>query len=114
MQRFGNRLEKESGHPGEVCLGVLDGDTQDEKFEVVLCPQKSGRATVELRRVCWGEGVGWYVQRTMPLPGELTGLRALLRRAQRLGSSAGHGTRKGAGAKVFRLPYPDADVRRPS
>jgi hypothetical protein len=113
MHRFGDRLEKRSEHPGEICLGVLDGEAENEKFEIVVCPRESSRASIELRLVYWGEGVGWYVQRTMPLPADLAGLRALLRRAQRLASGNGAYRQRAAGSRLLTLP-PPAGKRQPT
>ena len=67
-----------------ICLGVLDGRQRDEKLELLVRTTAAGAAEVELRLLAWGEGIGWYPQRTLPLPWDLALLRALLRRAERL------------------------------
>jgi hypothetical protein len=108
MRRFSDKLENQSERIGEMCLGVLDGETQDEKFEVVLRRQEQRPPSIELRLVRWGEGVGWYVQRTTPLPADLCGLRGLLRRAQRIHASESPQARPQANARgrVIALPRP--------
>ena len=86
----------------EVCLGVIDGRHEGEKLELVCRDREPGTVEVELRLLAWGEGIGWYVQRTLPLPPELAGLRVLLRRAERLARGRGAGSE--AGARI--LPFP--------
>jgi hypothetical protein len=77
--------------PREFSLGVVEGGGSGEWLEVVCREQESRTVDVELRLLVWGKGVGWYSQRTLPLPRNLTQLRALLRRAERQsqGSKAG-------------------------
>lgn len=86
----------------EFCLGVIDGRQVGEKLELICRENESGSAEVELRLLAWGEGIGWYAQRTLPLPPELAGLRVLLRRAERLTRARGIGSE--AGARI--LPFP--------
>ena len=69
--------------PREFSLGILDGRRQAEKIELV-CQETDSGPEVQLRLLAWGEGIGWYSQRTLPLPSDLAGLRALLRRAEHL------------------------------
>jgi hypothetical protein len=106
MHRFSDKLAEESGSLGEICVGVLDGEARDEKFEVVVRHPGSARASVELRLVRWGEGLGWYAQRTMTLPPDLAGLRALLRRAQRLRSGDSAVKQRRAVGRLLALPNP--------
>jgi len=88
--------------PREFCLGVIDGRQEGEKLELACRETQSGTLEVELRLLAWGEGIGWYPQRTLPLPPELAHLRALLRRAERL-----TGRQRGAGEVGARvLPFP--------
>ncbi len=68
----------------EITLGVLDGCGPDEKLEVRARESQSGRLELELRALAWGEGIGWYPQRTIPLPGDLRQLSAVLHWAARL------------------------------
>jgi hypothetical protein len=69
--------------PREFSLGVIQGRGEGEKLEVVCHAHGSRIVDVELRLLAWGEGIGWYAQRTLPLPRDLAQLRALLRRAER-------------------------------
>lgn len=39
-------------------------------LEVALKTDPEGRRTLELRRLLWGEGVGWYSQQTLSLETE--------------------------------------------
>ena len=86
---------------GAICLGVLDGRQRDEKLELLVRTTAAGAAEVELRLLAWGEGIGWYPQRTLPLPGDLALLRALLRRAERLSRRGAHAA---GSARVVPLP----------
>ncbi len=67
----------------ETCLGVIDGRRDDEKLELACRESDTGALELELRLVSWGEGIGWYPQRTLALPPDLAGLRLLLRRGER-------------------------------
>ncbi|GEM_PF-1845066 len=93
----------------EQCIGVLDGRTSDEKLEVVQRDLGEGRLEVELRIVRWGEGVGWYVQRTLPIVSDITLLCALLRRAKRINQRLSSRAGTGADAKVTVLPRRKVD-----
>lgn len=86
----------------EVCLGVIDGRQEGEKLELACRENEFGTVEVELRLLAWGEGIGWYCQRTLPLPGNLAGLRVLLRRAERLGR--GRSAERRAGGRVLSFP----------
>jgi hypothetical protein len=69
---------------GETSVGVVQGPEETQKLEVVCRITGPGEPEVELRLLAWGEGVGWYRQRTLPLPADLSALLCLLRRAKRL------------------------------
>jgi hypothetical protein len=52
--------------PDEKILTTIVGD-QGSCLEVALGSDSQGKHTVELRRLSWGEGVGWYSQQTLRL-----------------------------------------------
>lgn len=100
--------------PRELSLGVIDGRTPDEKLEVVYREGPDGAPEVALRQLAWGAGLGWYPQRTVPLPADLRALRALLRRAER---RAARGRAHPAAARRTVVPLPDrapAALARPA
>jgi hypothetical protein len=68
--------------PREVTLGVVDGRRDTEKLELVCVEAEAGRGHVELRLLAWSESLGWYRQRTLPVPADPAPLRSLLRRAE--------------------------------
>jgi hypothetical protein len=95
----------------EVALGVVDGRRDTEKLELVCVEGDSGRGEVELRLLAWSEGIGWYRQRTLPLPADSAQLRILLRRAER--RSASRARCAGDPAKI--VPFPaGASFKRPA
>jgi len=88
--------------PREVCLGVVDGEQEDQKLELRCRETETGTVEVELRLLAWGEGIGWYSQRSLPLPADLAGLRVLLRRAER--HTRARGSERQAGARIVAFP----------
>lgn len=94
----------------EQCLGVIDGRHEGEKLELIYRENESGAGEVQLRLLAWGEGIGWYCQRTLPLPRDLACLRVLLRRAERF--TRGRSARTEAGARI--LPLPRVGTWRPA
>ncbi len=92
-------------------VGVLDGRHGDEKLELLVRETAAGAVEIELRLLAWGKGIGWYPQRTLPLPADLVLLRALLRRAESLSR---RGTRQDRGTRIVALPaHSPADQARP-
>lgn len=89
----------------ERTLGVTGGRAPAEKLELICRESASGTVEIELRLLAWGEGVGWYPQRTLPLPGNLAQLRTLLRRAEAVSR---RGAARGTGARLLHFPLPDA------
>ena len=89
----------------ERTLGVMDGRELGEKLELVCRETGSGAVEVELRLLAWGEGVGWYPQRTLPLPRDLAQLHALLRRAEAV---TGRAASRETSSNVLRFPLPRA------
>lgn len=96
----------------EMSLGVVDGRGRAEKLEVICRQQPSGAVELELRLLAWGEGVGWYSQRTIPLPSDPRDLRALLRRAERVSRKAGNV--HAAAPNVVRFPGRRTELARPA
>lgn len=73
-------------------LTILPGQTSDQRVAVLLV--QGEQHGLELQHQSWGEGVGWYVQSTVPLDSEQTAqLRQLLRGSaeprRRTGAAAG-------------------------
>jgi hypothetical protein len=51
----------------EKILTTIAGANLTSRLEVALCLDSQGSRTVELRRLSWGDGVGWYCQQTLRL-----------------------------------------------
>lgn len=51
----------------EKVLTTIVGANKTSRLEVTLGPNAQGGRTVELRRLSWGDGVGWYCQQTLRL-----------------------------------------------
>lgn len=49
----------------ERVIGVIDGKDETEKVEVLLDCEEKETAQIHLRLLSWGEGVGWYPQKTI-------------------------------------------------
>jgi hypothetical protein len=65
---------------GEKVLTTLGNRELDSVLEVALCTDATGGPHVELRRLSWGEGVGWYRQQTLQITvAEAEGLLLALR-----------------------------------
>jgi hypothetical protein len=71
----------------ECALGSLEGDHSDEKIEVVLI-EEAGRSGVEMRRMIWGKGIGWYPQKRFFVPmDQIKTIQHLLHQAEPLSRS---------------------------
>jgi len=80
-------------------LAQLDGESTKEKIELVLRHTGERGPALEVRSLRWGQGVGWYTQKTIVLdPGQVMRLASLLRRAALTGQ-----TRTG-GRKILTFP----------
>jgi hypothetical protein len=80
-------------------LGQLEGENEQEKVELVLHHTAEGSATLEVRSLRWGPGIGWYVQKTIALdPAQVHRLDHLLRRSSIVRR------KQGTGGKV--IPFP--------
>lgn len=51
----------------EKALTTIVGENLTSRLDVSLQTDSQGRKTVELRRLSWGDGVGWYGQQTLCL-----------------------------------------------
>lgn len=51
----------------ETTLATIAGANPDTLLEVTLRPGHADEQYLELRRLSWGEGVGWYRQQTLRL-----------------------------------------------
>ena len=62
-------------------LAQLDGESTKEKIELVLRHTGERGPGLEVRSLRWGQGIGWYTQKTIVLdPGQVRRLASLLRR----------------------------------
>lgn len=50
----------------QVFLGELDSENHEEKIELVLHRGDQG-SNLQVRSLRWGEGIGWFVQKTITL-----------------------------------------------
>lgn len=96
----------------ELSLGIVGGRSAGEKLEVVYRETETGAVEIDVRLLAWGEGIGWYPQRTLPLTAHLGPLRALLRRAEGLARSGGR--RRGTATVVAFPGGAPADLARPA
>lgn len=46
-------------------LARLEGDNVEERIEVIA--RNESAPVLEIRSLRWGRGIGWYVQKTIPL-----------------------------------------------
>jgi hypothetical protein len=51
----------------EEILTTITSANPDSVLEIALSTASGGRQKIELRRLSWGEGVGWYRQQTLQL-----------------------------------------------
>jgi hypothetical protein len=64
----------------EHTLKTIAGENPDVRLDVVVGADTDGTPLVELRRLSWGKGVGWYRQHTLQLdPSEAAALLQTLR-----------------------------------
>lgn len=67
----------------EQVIGVLDGKKESEKIEVMLNSEKGESGYLYLRLMSWGEGIGWYPQKTIELDcRNLNNLQTLCNKAE--------------------------------
>lgn len=66
-------------------IGVLEGRNSREKVEVHLIREEGSGERLDIRLFSWGEGIGWYPQKTIALDcREIDALQAMLNRAKAL------------------------------
>ncbi|MEO2054426.1 MAG: hypothetical protein ABGX83_03855 [Nitrospira sp.] len=88
----------------EQVIGVLDGKNQSEKVEILLNSEKGEAGYLHLRLLSWGEGIGWYPQKTIELDcRNLAGLQTLFKKAEACFKS---GRRKTARSSGKIIPFP--------
>lgn len=64
----------------EEILTTIAGTSSDSRLAVALCMGGADGRYLELRRLSWGEGIGWYRQQTLRLDAaEAEGLLLALR-----------------------------------
>jgi hypothetical protein len=64
----------------EEILTTITSSNPTSCLEVAVCTGPQGKRKVELRRLWWGEGVGWYCQQSLRLdPSEAEGLLEALK-----------------------------------
>jgi len=88
----------------ERVIGVLDGKNESEKVEVLLHSEKGEAGSLHLRLLSWGEGIGWYPQKTIELDcRSLAGLQNLCKKAEAYLKSERKRT-PGSSGKI--IPFP--------
>jgi hypothetical protein len=69
-----------SGSKRQKVLARLEGENVEEKIEVIA--REDNPPFLEIRSLRWGRGIGWYVQKTIPLdPTQVKMLTHVLRRS---------------------------------
>lgn len=53
--------------PQEQTLKTITGEKSDCRLEIIIRADSDGTPLVELRRLSWGKGIGWYRQHTLQL-----------------------------------------------
>lgn len=67
---------------GEFILGGQFNEDETTRLEVALL-SSVGKSKIELRLLGWGEGIGWYVQKSIQLdPLQIRALRGMLGRTE--------------------------------
>jgi hypothetical protein len=66
-QGLPSRARQASMRPRDHTVGAIHGRTPQEQLEVVLQQDGEGRWGLTLIAQGWGEGIGWYPQKTIAL-----------------------------------------------
>ncbi len=67
----------------EALLGSIGGTDHDHIIEVVII-EEEGKDRYEIRLLSFGEGIGWFVQKTLPLDfGQAKALALVLSKTDR-------------------------------
>lgn len=85
----------------EEMIATIPQESPDSVLEVILVHGGCGDTAIELRRLSWGAGVGWYRQHTLRL--DCAAAQALLQTLRRAQKRLGKGTASMPG-KV--IPFP--------
>jgi len=76
---------KEEAKVMESVIGILEGRSETEKIEVHLRQEGNAEERLDLRLLFWGEGIGWYPQKTIALDcREIDALQTILKRVKAL------------------------------
>ena len=87
----------------EKILATLAGNDANSCLEVTACCDADDREGIKLRRLAWGQGVGWYCQQALWLSTEeAEGLLIALRKSR----TAWRGETHRSPGKV--IPFPQA------
>jgi hypothetical protein len=92
-------------------LAMLPGSAPCERLEVNLVQDGDGRLRIELRQQHYGEGVGWFDQRTIALDGQQWQALQVILGGHRFGSVETEPVTRDV------IPFPGprpADPRRPA
>jgi hypothetical protein len=66
-------------------IGVLEGKNGSEKLEVLVDHDQKNGGQIHLRLLSWGEGIGWYPQKTVEIDcRQIDALQSHLRYAEAL------------------------------
>lgn len=66
-------------------LAVLEGRDETEKLEILLDRKQEKSGQIYLRILSWGEGIGWYPQKTVEINGrQIAALQSHLQYADAL------------------------------
>jgi hypothetical protein len=96
----------------ESIIGVLKGRDGKEKVEVLLSHTPGNPDQIHFRLLSWGEGVGWYPQKTVELDyRQIGGLQTILKRTEALLRKQGQRVPKLMG-KVIPFPLNRSESRK--
>jgi hypothetical protein len=85
----------------EEIIATIPQKQPDTVLEVALIHNDDGAAHIELRCMSWGEGLGWYRQKTLALNRDAA--RALLQNLGQIRSQVGASRQLHGGRKVISL-----------
>ncbi|MGH7965636.1 MAG: hypothetical protein ACRERD_28115 [Candidatus Binatia bacterium] len=91
-------------------LATIAGTSPDTRLEVVLDKSLQDEKVIELRRLAWGKGIGWYCQQTLRL--ESTEAEALLQALRQSRSKWGPQSARPTG-KIIPFPTLGEQQERP-
>lgn len=88
----------------ESMIGVVEGRDKTEKIEILMERDGDKEARLHLRSLSWGEGIGWYPQKTIILNCQEIGrLQTLLNHASAIVKTT---PRRRSRSKGKILPFP--------